>query len=126
MKYLLLLTNDADEIASWEHLTPEEARRADEESEPVWNAAIARMSERGRLLGGLELAPPSAAKTVRGRGGELLVTDGPYAETREQLGGYFLVECESLDDAIAMAELVPVARTGAVEIRPLVTEEERP
>jgi len=63
---------------------------------------------------------------VRVRDGEMLVTDGPYAEMREQLGGYFLVECEDLDGAIAMAELIPVARTAAVEIRPLVTEEERP
>ncbi|HVM16134.1 MAG TPA: YciI family protein [Gaiellaceae bacterium] len=84
------------------------------------------MSRHGQLLDGLELAPPSAAKTVRVRDGEMLVTDGPYAEMREQLGGYFLVECEDLDGAIAMAELIPVARTAAVEIRPLVTEEERP
>ena len=63
---------------------------------------------------------------MRVRDGEMLVTDGPYAEMREQLGGYFLVECEDLDGAIAMAELIPVARTAAVEIRPLVTEEERP
>jgi hypothetical protein len=73
---------------------------------------------RGVLRGGAELSPTSSATTVRVRGAEVLLTDGPFAETKEQLAGYYVIECDSLDDAIEIAAAVPGARLGAVEIRP--------
>ena len=66
---------------------------------------------------------PSAAKTVRVRDGETLVTDGPYAETKELIGGIFVLECDDLDQAIAIAEKIPLVTRGSVELRPLVVNE---
>jgi hypothetical protein len=77
-------------------------------------------AERGVLRGGAELRPTSTATTVRVRGAEVLLTDGPFAETKEQLAGYYVIECDSLDVAIEIAAAVPGARYGAVEIRPQV------
>jgi hypothetical protein len=79
----------------------------------------------GKLTDGAELAPTSAATTVRVRGDETLVTDGPFAETKEALGGYFVLECETLDEAVALAAKIPGAETGAVEVRPVYVEEGR-
>jgi hypothetical protein len=78
------------------------------------------MGQRGIESDGLELDGPSKAKAVRLREGETLVTDGPYVETKEQIGGYFLVELGDLDQAIELASRIPVARKGSVEIRPLI------
>ena len=74
----------------------------------------------GRLQGGDELALSTSATTVRVRSEEQLVTDGPFAETKEQLGGYFIVDVEDLDTAIALAAELPGAQTGAIEVRPLI------
>jgi hypothetical protein len=73
-----------------------------------------------RLRGGDELAASTSATTVRVRSDEQLVTDGPFAETKEQLGGYFIVDVENLDTAIALAAELPGAQTGAIEVRPLI------
>ncbi len=73
-----------------------------------------------RILGGAALQPTAAATTVRVRDGKRLTTDGPFAETREQLGGFYLVEARDLDEAIAMAGKIPGARHGCVEVRPLM------
>ena len=78
------------------------------------------MSAAGQYLASAPLYPTSTATSVRVREGKRLVTDGPFAETREQLGGYFLVEARDLDEAIALAERIPMARRGTVEIRPLI------
>jgi hypothetical protein len=126
MRYLLLLTNSADRIEEWDAMTAEEKRRAREEEVPKWGALMERMQERGQMVSGLELDIPSTAKTVRVRDGDALVTDGPYAETREQIGGFFVVDCDGLDEAIELAALAPVAATGSVEIRPLAEEQEAP
>jgi hypothetical protein len=75
----------------------------------------------GKVLDSAELAPTRSATTVRLRNGETIVTDGPFAETKEQLGGYFLAECKDLDQAIELAQHVPLVSKGSVEIRPLVT-----
>ena len=75
---------------------------------------------RGQYLDGHPLYPSSAATSVRVRDGKRLVTDGPFAETREQLGGYFLIHAKNLDEAIGVAERIPGARTGTVEIRPVM------
>jgi len=66
------------------------------------------------------LHPTSAATSIRVRDGKRLVTDGPFAETREQLGGYFLIDAKDLDEAIGIAARIPAARTGTVEIRPVM------
>ena len=73
----------------------------------------------GQYLAGAPLHPTSTATSVRVRDGKRLVTDGPFAETREQLGGYFLIDAKDLDEAIAIAARVPVARVGTVEVRPV-------
>ena len=75
----------------------------------------------GAILGGNALQPTSTASTVRMRDGKPLITDGPFAETKEQLGGYYLVEANDLDQALAMAENIPAARYGSIEVRPIMT-----
>ena len=72
------------------------------------------------LRGGAELQPTATATSVRVRNGDVLLTDGPFAETKEQLAGYYVIECETLDDAIEIAAAVPSARYGTIEIRPQV------
>jgi hypothetical protein len=74
----------------------------------------------GKYLGASPLHPTSAATSVRIRDGRRLVTDGPFAETREQLGGFFMIDAKDLDEAIAIAARVPMARKGTVEVRPAV------
>ncbi len=74
----------------------------------------------GQYLAASPLQPTTMATSVRVRDGKRFVTDGPFAETREQLGGYYLVEAQDLDAAIAIAEQIPMARKGTVEVRPLI------
>jgi len=76
------------------------------------------VGRRGRLVEGAELAPPLAATTVRRRGDELLVTDGPHAESKEHLGGYYVISCDNLDEALEVARAVPLLDGGSVEVRP--------
>ena len=78
----------------------------------------------GVVVGGDELAPVSAATTVRVRGDETLVTDGPFAELKETLGGYFVFECATIDEACEWAAKIPGARHGAIEVRPVHVDEE--
>ncbi len=74
----------------------------------------------GTYLAADPLHPTSMATTVRVRNGKRLVTDGPFAETREQLGGYFLIDAKDLDEAIGIAEKIPMAQVGTVEVRPVI------
>jgi hypothetical protein len=74
----------------------------------------------GQYVNGSQLQPSTAATSVRVRDGKRLVTDGPFAETREQLGGYYIVDVKNLDEAIALAARIPSVRTGTVEVRPLI------
>jgi hypothetical protein len=120
MRYLLLLNNSTEEARSWESLTAEEAAKVRAEEIPKWGEFMAWMAERGIQSEGLELGGPWNVKTVRVRDGEALITDGPYAETKEQIGGYFLVELENLDQAIELASRIPIVHKGSVEIRPLI------
>src|SRR5262249_3412868 len=78
------------------------------------------IAQSGHYRGGNELAEVSTATTVRLRDGKKTVTDGPFAETKEQLGGYYLVEARDLDDALALAARIPSARWGAIEVRPII------
>lgn len=118
MKYLLLLNNDVANWDSWRQLSPEEARTLREQEIPRWNELFAWIGARGLDVHGLELDDPAKARVVRVREDETLVTDGPYAETKEVLGGYFVVDCDDLDQAIEVAQRVPLAAKGSVEIRP--------
>ena len=86
-----------------------------------YRALSVELGSKGKLVGGHQLAPVATATTVRVRDGKVLSTDGPFAETREQLGGFYLIEADNLDEALAYAARVPAARMkGSVEVRPVV------
>jgi hypothetical protein len=110
MKYMLLIYmgEGAMDEADREHCYVESTQLAHD------------LKAKGKYLAANPLHPVSTATSVRVRDGKRLVTDGPFAETREQLGGYFLIEARDLDEAIAIAGRIPGARVGAVEIRPVV------
>ncbi len=110
MKYLLLIYSDE---AAW---TEGERECCYAESARLTH----ELHENGQYRGASPLHPVAMATSVRVRDGKRLVTDGPFAETREQLGGYFLVEARDLDEAIGIAGRIPGARKGTVEIRPVV------
>jgi hypothetical protein len=103
----------------------EEKRQADmseEEAATQMAAYMAfgeEMTTRGVLRGGERLRPTTSATTVRVRDGEVLTTDGPFAETKEQMGGFYLVECNDLDEAIEVAAKIPSAQHGSIEVRPI-------
>ncbi|MBJ7599583.1 MAG: hypothetical protein DLM67_18760 [Candidatus Nephthysia bennettiae] len=78
------------------------------------------VKDRGAYLGGEALEPSGSATTVRVRDGKVSTTDGPFAETKEQLGGYYLLNCADLDEAIDLAGKIPGARSGAIEVRPIL------
>jgi hypothetical protein len=109
---MLLICRDEP---AWEKLSPAERQQVYADMVAVADELTAR----GQYLGGNPLYPSSAATSVRVRDGKRLVTDGPFAETREQLGGYMLIDVEDLDEAIAIAGRIPLARTSTVEIRPV-------
>lgn len=112
MKYMLLIHDTEN---GWGALSDDERQQI--------MADYRRFTEEIRASGhfraGSQLQPTSTATTVRVRSGKRLVTDGPFAETREQLGGYYLVEARDLDEAIGLAERLPSAKMGTIEIRPL-------
>ena len=78
------------------------------------------IKDSGHFIAGDALQPTSTATTIRIRNGETIVTDGPFAETKEQLGGYYLIECDSLDEAIEKASKIPSVNSGSIEVRPLM------
>ena len=117
MQYMLLIYSDP---TRWENVP-------DAEREAImgeYMALAAEMRERNVLVDGSALQPVESTTAVRVVAGETEVTDGPFAETKEALGGYFLIEAESLDEAIAWAAKIPAAAQGAVEVRPLVAMRE--
>lgn len=98
------------------------APRTEAEGDALFEAFVAYnadLQKRGLYVGGSPLAAPSSATTVRIRDGNRMVTDGPFAETKEYLGGYFVIEAESLDQALEVAAMCPGAKYGSVEIRPV-------
>jgi hypothetical protein len=119
MKYLLLLNNTARQWDDWRKLSSEEAAKAREEEVPRWTQLVVWLEEQGIETSGLELDDVQKGRVVRVRDGDAIVSDGPFAETKEVLGGYFLAECKDLDQAIEFAQRVPLVSTGSVEIRPL-------
>ena len=112
MKFLALIYSDE---SAWDSLGD-----ADRSSMIEQYMAFSREAEAaGVVLGGAELAPTRSATTVRVREGQTAVTDGPYAEAKEALGGYYLFECESLDEALDWSARIPGAQHGAIEVRPV-------
>ncbi|HEY3259556.1 MAG TPA: YciI family protein [Pseudonocardiaceae bacterium] len=112
MRYLLLINNDADYLATADPADFEAMR-------PEYFTFTEEIRESGEFQHGEALQAADTATTVRVRNGETLVTDGPFAETREVLGGFYLVDCKDLDRAIELASRIPGARDGSVEIRPI-------
>ena len=113
MKYLMLVCWDAERMDA--QTEPEQVDTEDDESFP-W---LDDVQTRGIWVTGDQLAPPRRARTVRVREGKKLVTDGPFAETKEAVGGFDILECESLDEAVEIAAAHPVAQMGTIEVRPL-------
>ncbi len=87
---------------------------------PPWMEYTRWLEAEGIHVGGARLATSTAATTVRVRGGDLLATDGPYAETKEVLGGYYILECDDIDRALEAAARCPGALTGSIEVRPII------
>jgi hypothetical protein len=112
MRYALLIcTEEATESA----MSPDEMS-----AEMAGYAAFGEeMGSKGILQGGERLRPTTDATTVRVRDGEVLTSDGPFAETKEQMGGFYLVDCADLDEAIEVASKIPGARHGSIEVRPI-------
>ncbi|HSE58325.1 MAG TPA: YciI family protein [Nitrospiraceae bacterium] len=110
MKYMLLIYGDEQALSDTE--------REDCYKESTQLAQ--ELHSNGQYLAANPLHPTSMATSVRVREGKRLVTDGPFAETREQLGGYFLIDVKDLDEAIAVAGRIPMARKGTVEVRPVI------
>ena len=117
MQYALLVYSDQ---STWDGLGEEEAARQRAESMPRWLALFEEMGKADPSVEGRELAAAAEAKVVRVVDGERVVTDGPFAETKEQIGGLFVTSLPDLDEAIRIASLVPTAEYGSMEIRPIV------
>ena len=112
MKYMLAIYANETE---WSELGDEGRRVMYEE----YAAVSEELAGRGMMIDGAELRPTTAATTVRIRDGRTLVTDGPFAETKEQLGGFYIVDVPTLDEALEWAAKVPSARIGTIEVRPV-------
>ena len=112
MQYLLLIYDNEKNISPRESGTTQMMREYKEFTDSIVKS--------DNMRGGNALQPTSTATTVRVREGKTLTTDGPFAETREQLGGYYLIEAADLDAALKIAARVPSARTGSVEVRPIM------
>ena len=112
MKYMLLMYSDESKLPQ----TPEEQEAHKPET---WYALMEEMKAAGVLVSNNGLSPVANATTVRVREGKTLITDGPFAETHEQLGGFFLLNCKDLDEALRWAAKIPSARMGSIEVRPL-------
>lgn len=117
MKYAMLVYSDQ---AAWAEMTEDEAATAREESMPRWIALFEEFGKADPNVQGRELASAAEAKVVRVVDGETVVTDGPYAETKELVGGLMVVDCADLDEAIEVAASIPLVSRGSVEIRPVV------
>ena len=113
MEFLALIHGDEQ---SWETM-------GDDERQAVYQRYL-DFSQRDEVVGGAELQSTEAATTVRVREGDRLVTDGPYAEVKEALGGFFILDCNSIDEACQLAAEIPAAEHGAIEVRPVYVREE--
>ena len=112
MQYMLLIYGDEK---SWHSMPKAEITKVLQ----AYESYSKELAASGALRGGSELAPIASATTVRVRNGKAMTTDGPFAETKEQLGGYYLIDVANLDEAIKWAAKIPSAQGGSIEIRPL-------
>jgi len=112
MQYLCLIYSD-------ETMWPKMAKAEAESMMAEYMAFTTQIRESGHYVGGNRLQPTHASTSVRVRNGKLSATDGPFAETKEQLGGYYLIEAKDLNDAIQVASRIPGARVGCIEVRPI-------
>ena len=113
MKYLCLIYESE---ANWATMSKEEGDKVMNE----YFAFTADTKKSGHYVAGEALQPVASASTVRVRKGKLATTDGPFAETKEQLGGFYLIEAKDLNDAIQVASRIPAAKTGSIEVRPIM------
>src|SRR5699024_10245907 len=111
MNYLCLVYSNEDEL----HSLP------DSPKDPECAAYAKSLEDNGHLIAGQALEPVATATTVRVRNGKTLVTDGPFAETKEQLAGFYMIYARDLNEAIRIAENIPPARVGSIEVRPIRT-----
>ncbi|MDP9133882.1 MAG: YciI family protein [Actinomycetota bacterium] len=116
MQYALTIYDDQ---SKWGEVSPEDA----EASGAAYGKVTEEMRAAGAFVAGEGLQPVTTATTVRVPNGERMVTDGPFAETKEQLGGFYVVECKDLDEAIGWAAKLPGAKSGCVEVRPVIQYE---
>ncbi|MEX1183763.1 MAG: YciI family protein [Gemmatimonadota bacterium] len=108
MKYLILIYENEATAPS----DPAEIQK--------WNDYTERLNVSGTMRGGEALLPTSTATTVRVQNGKVVTTDGPFAETKEQLGGFYMIECDDLDEALKWASEIPSVSRGPVEVRPIM------
>jgi hypothetical protein len=113
MRYLLLIYNEEYDPAT---VSPEVWQTTTD----AYNAFTKECRDRGVMEGGEALQPTTTATTVRIRDGKTLVTDGPFAETKEVLGGYYLLDVKDLDEALELAAMIPGAKDGSIEVRPIM------
>ena len=113
MKYMLLIYDDE---RVWERMSETERHRLFGE----YMQFTEQIKTTGQYIAGAPLQPVATATSVRVRDGQQLITDGPFAETREQLGGYYLVDARNLDEAIVLAARIPSAKLGTIEVRPVM------
>jgi hypothetical protein len=113
MRYALLIYASEQD---WAGQTEEESQAVNQE----YMAFTKDIIDRGLMKGGEALRPTSTATSVRVRNGDTLTTDGPFAETKDQLGGFYLVDCKDLDEAVEVAAGIPDARRGTIEVRPVM------
>ena len=111
MRYVMIICDDETEAG--------DEGPAEHATQPEFQAWQAEVDRRGVVRGGERLRPTSDATTVRVRDGEVLIADGPFAETKEQMGGFTIIECADLDEALDVASRHPVARWGTIEVRPI-------
>lgn len=115
MQYMLMIFSNAD---VWSKLSPAEAERVHQD----YTTFMQGLVKNGHLRGGARLHPATTATVVREKQGKPLTTDGPFIESKEQLGGYFLVECKDLDEALSLARGIPSVRIGdVIEVRPVMS-----
>ncbi|MBI4261297.1 MAG: YciI family protein [Actinobacteria bacterium] len=119
MRYALLIYDEEGKLAQ---MTPEEG----EAFQKAYGVFTEELKARGGYIAGEALQPTATATTVRVNGDDVLTTDGPFAETKEQLGGFYLVQAADLDQATRIASMIPSAKTGSIEIRPLMEFPEQP
>jgi hypothetical protein len=113
MRYLCLIYEDQ---RAWQNMSEADMQKGMAE----YNAFTENAKKNGNYVGGEALQPTNTAKSVQVRNGKLSTTDGPYVETKEQLGGYYLIKAKDLNDAVQVASRIPGAKHGTVEVRPIM------